>query len=426
MLGHFFEPVPAPNSAEVVAPLSFGRCLGGALLWCGLLVGLALGVGALFPAAGPLTQSAFSNWDAEHYLHIRLHGYDVMRTGFFPLFPFLWRWLSLTPVGMGLLNLVLFAVGFAVLAWEFGWRWRQQALLLATPSLMFMALPYSEAVFFASGVLVLVGLRRHQPWLYCLGLLLSCVSRSAAFVLLPAVLAAAVLARDRHLRLGPVLAAAAATLAGLGVSVAVHWAYTGRWLVFFAAHRIYWNNRLRWPALPLSNWGGSFPTRFEAPVLLIGVLCAAGLAWLTWRHWRRPLPAVAGPAVFSLAYVAGVTLVTLATRGGALPSLNRYVYATPFFLLLLADFLGRVRLSNRQLVLAFGLMEAAWIGLFAASGHIRTFLGFTVVSTCVLLLLANAHSHPRVRRWALLPTLLGGTVLTLVLLFRFLRHEWVA
>ena len=150
------------------------------------------------------------------------------------------------------------------------------------------------------------------------------------------------------------------------------------------------------------------------------------MAWLTWRHWRRPLPAVAGPAVFSLAYVAGVTLVTLATRGGALPSLNRYVYATPFFLLLLADFLGRVRLSNRQLVLAFGLMEAAWVGLFAASGHIRTFLGFTVVSTCVLLLLANAHSHPRVRRWALLPTLLGGTVLTLVLLFRFLRHEWVA
>ena len=406
--------------------LSFGQCLARTLAWCALLSVAAMVVSRVVPTAGVLSQATFSLWDVEHYRYIRDHGYDVQRTAFFPLFPFLWRWLAVPPIAMGLINLGIFALSFAWLAWQLAWSGRQQALLLAVPSLLFMALPYSEAIFFLSGALVLVGLRRNMLGLYFLGLLLSCVSRSAAFVLLPAVLATEWLApesRDRGL--ARTAAAAAATLLGLGISVGVHYWYTGRWFVFFAAQRL-WNNQLRWPKLPLSNWGGSFPTRYEAPALLIGLGCAVGLAGLVYRHWRRPLPAANRPAVFSLAYVAGITLITLATKGGELVSLSRYVYATPYFLLLLADFTGRPRLSTRQLLALFGLMELTWLGLFAAYGHIRTLLGFTLVSGGVLLWLANAHCHPRVRRYALLPTVAGGTVLLLVLLFRFLRHEWVA
>ena len=417
---------PAPILARARHPFPFAHYLAGTLAWCTLLVLVVLALNAAFPGAWHLSQGAFAHWDARHYQHIRLHGYDVRRTAFFPLFPFLWRWLDVSAVAVSLLNLGLFAVGFAALAWQFAWSRRQLALLLTVPSLLFMALPYSEAVFFASGVLVLVGLRRNVLWLYCLGLVLSCTSRSAAFVMLPAVVATFVLAhRDRQGGRWPTLAAAGATLLGLGLSVVVHYWYTGQWFVFFAAQRL-WDNRLRWPALPLANWGGSFQTRFEAPALLIGLGCAAGLGWLAYRHGRRPLPAAARPAVFSLAYVAGITLVTLATKGGVLISLSRYVYATPYFLLLLAEFMRRARLSNRQLLVLFGLMEVTWLGLFAAYGHIRTLLGFTLVSGFVLLWALNAHAHPQVRRVALLPTMLVGTALMLMLLARFLSHEWVA
>lgn len=408
------------------AGLSFGQCLGRTLAWCALLSIAAVVVSRIFPEAGEITQATFSRWDVEHYRYIRDHGYDVQRTAFFPLFPFLWRWLAVPPIAMGLVNLGLFAGSFAWLAWQFGWSGRQQVLLLAVPSLVFMALPYSEAVFFISGALVLVGLRRNLLGLYFLGLLLSCVSRSAAFVLLPAVIATEWLAPEsRNRNFGRPAVAAAATLLGLGISVGVHYWYTGRWFVFFAAQKL-WHNELRWPALPLSNWGGSFPTRYEAPALLIGLGCAVGLAGLAYRHWRQPLPAADRPAIFSLAYVAGITLITLATKGGELVSLSRYVYATPYFLLLLADFTGRPRLSSRQLLALFGLMELTWLGLFAAYGHIRTLLGFSMVSGAVLLWLANAHCHPRVRRFVLLPTVAGSAALLLVLLFRFLRHEWVA
>ena len=426
MLTEILMPGPLPHPEETRTPRTFGQCLGGVALWCSLLVGVVLGLHAAFPGSWPLTQSAFSNWDAEHYLYIRLHGYDEMRTAFFPLFPFLWRLLDVSPIAMGLLNLVLFAASFAALAWQFQWSRRVQLLLLSVPSLMFMALPFTEAVFFASGTLLLLGLRRQLPWLYCLGLLLSCTSRAAAFVLLPAVAATFLLAHPpRWRQWGVVLAAVGATLLGLVISMLVHRAYTGQWFAVFAAQR-FWDNHLQWPTLPLRNWGGVFPTRFEASAFLIGLACMASLARLAWRHRQQSLPVAAQPAVFALAYLGGVTFITLATRGGVLVSLSRYVYATPYFLLLLANVVGRVRLSNRQLLALFGLMQVLWLALFGTYTHIRSVLEFLLVSGVMTLWLRNAHQQLRVRQWALVPTALVGTGLLLYLLMRFLAHEWVA
>lgn len=416
---------PALSPAEELRPpLRFGQCLRGVAAWCGVLIAGVLALHAAFPDKWTLTQSAFSNWDAEHYLYIRMHGYDEMRTAFFPLFPLLWRWLNVSPIVAGLLNLALFAVSFATLAWQFQWPWRIQALLLTVPSLMFMALPYTEAVFFASGTMLLLGLHRQNAWLYCVGLILSCTSRAAAFVLLPAVFATFWLVQSRWPR-SIAAVAAAATIFGLAISMMVHRFYTGQWLAVFAAQR-FWGNHLQWPTLPLRNWAGSFTTRFEGPPLLIGLGAAIGVGWLAWHHWRKPLPTAAQPTVFALAYLGGVTALTLATRGGLLVSLSRYLYATPYFLLVLARFMSRVRLSNRHLWVLFGLMELVWLGLFGAYTHIRTVLGYSLVSGLVLLWLLNAHQHPQVRRLALLPTLVVSTGLMLYLLMRFLSHEWVA
>lgn len=424
MLTSLFAPPPSLRPADASARLAFGWHLVGVFGWCGLLVGVVLGLNAAFPGRWPLTPGAFSNWDAEHYLYIRLHGYDEMRAAFFPLFPFLWRWLNVSPVVMGLLNLALFAGSFAALAWQFQWSWRAQAVALTVPSLMFMALPYSEAVFFAAGTVLLLGLHRQSAGLYCLGLLLSCTSRAAAFVVLPAVGAVFLLARPRRQPVGVAVAAAVSALLGLGISMLVHYYYTGQPFAVFAAQR-FWGNHLQWPTLPLRNWGGDFATRFEAVPLLVGLASAGALGWLAWRYWRRPVPA-ASPTVFALAYLGGVTLITLATRGGVLVSLSRYVYATPYFLLLLANFTDRVRLSNRQLVIIFGLLEVVWLVLFGAYTHIRSVLWYSLVSAGLLLWLLNAHRHPQVRRLALAPTVLVGTGLLLYLLLRFLAHEWVA
>ena len=433
----------AANAAVLAAQtggLSLGRCLALALGWAALLVALALAVDVLLTGPPWLTARNFGNWDAEHYRYIAAHGYDVLRTAFFPLFPWLWRGLGVDDLSMGLVNAALFVGAFAGLAWQFRWSGRQQLVLLSVPSLLFMALPYSEAVFFVSGALVLVGLRRDATGLYCLGLGLSCLSRSAAFVLVPAVLATAVLAgtgrwggAEGSRRRGQALAGGAAALLGLGLTVLVQYRATGRWFVFFEAQQ-HWDNRLRWPSWPLTNWGGSFPTCFEGPAFAVGVVAALSLGWLGWQRLGQQAAAAeplagssaSAPVVFSLAYVAGITAITLATKGGVLVSLSRYVYATPYFLLLLATYLGRVRLTGRQLLGMALALELGWLAFFRAFGHIRTLGNWTLVTAAVLLYLANAHQSPRVRRAVYWPTVAGGTALLLLLLFRFLRHEWVA
>ena len=420
-----------PESAlpAVYAPttgLSLGRCLAVAASWYVVVLALVLLTDALLPGASRLTQAAFTHWDAAHYLYIRDHGYDAQRTAFFPLFPFLWRALGLPPIQMGLANGLLFALSFAGLAWQFGWSLRQQVLLLAVPSLLFMGLPFSEAVFFAGSVLVLIGLRREQLGIYCLGLLVCCLGRAVAITFLPAIVATAVLTR-RHWRhaVWTAGAASSAALLGIGLSMLVQHSAGHRWFAFLEAQKL-WDTRLRWPGWPLHNWGGDFASLFEAPSFAVGLACLVGLAALAWRHWRQPLPAATrAPLIFSLAYLAAVTLIVVFTKGGALVSLSRYVYATAFFAVSLAAVVER-RLSSRQLLTVFVGLELLWLALFSATNHIRTLLQFSGVSLLVLLWLANAHASQQVRRLVLGPTALSGIGLLLLLLFRFLNNLWVA
>jgi hypothetical protein len=158
----------------------FGRALLLATLYAALISGVAV---LLAPSlVGPVfTQAAFANWDAEHYLDIRNKGFSFENTAFFPLFPLLCRTLDVSPMAMSLINLALFLVGFATLSAAFCFAVRQQLLALSVPTLVFMGLPYSEAVFFGAGVLILLGWQRQSLLLLALGLLLSSLTRSAAF-----------------------------------------------------------------------------------------------------------------------------------------------------------------------------------------------------------------------------------------------------
>ena len=129
--------------------------------------------------------------------------------------------------------------------------------------------------------------------------------------------------------------------------------------------------------------------------------------------------------VFSLSYVAGIAAITLATKGGALVSLNRYVWATPYALLVLVWALRTFRIDNRRLLWVLLAAEACWLGVFAGYGHIRSVLAYLLVSAYVLLIVACGHRNPRLRQAALLTTVVLNSGLTVWLLYRFLQHKWV-
>ncbi|TGE27589.1 hypothetical protein [Hymenobacter metallicola] len=402
----------------------FGRSLALAAAYAVLLGGVAF---LLAPhTVGPVfTQAGFSNWDVIHYLRIRDTGFSPESAAFFPLFPFVWRWLGVSPMAMAGLNLGLFLLAFAALSAAFAFSRPHQLLLLSIPTLVFMGLPYSEALFFGAGVLVLLGWQRQSLALLAVGLLLSCLTRSAAFVLVPATLLTAYLTSpDRPVFWRQASVGTGAATAGLLLSVYLHYRDTKRWFVFFEAQKL-WDNRLRWPQLPLSNWGGSFPTHYEAVCFFLALAAAVYLLYLLKQGPALPASTWA-PRVFSLAYVAGVTFVTVATKGGVLVSLSRYVLATPYFLLLAVAALQTQWITNRRLLWAVGLTEVCWLLGFGSYGHIRSVLGYSVLTLYLLLVLACLHTHPRIRQVAYGVLLPLNSVLLVVLLYRFLQNQWVA
>jgi len=102
-------------------------------------------------------------WDGYHYTNIKNDGYSYnparqSNVAFFPGFPYLWKYSGLNAFGISLINLLLFLTGLFFLVREFAIRQRDALLFLSLPSLFFMFVPYSEALFFAASSILLIGL----------------------------------------------------------------------------------------------------------------------------------------------------------------------------------------------------------------------------------------------------------------------------
>lgn len=389
-------------------------------------VALLVWLVATFTGRPPLSEQAFLNWDTEHYNAIREKGYTFLTTAFFPLFPWLWRLLGLPARGMAAVNLGIFIVAFSLLSTWFRWSWQEVLVAASVPMLCFVGLAYSEALFFLGGVAVLRGWQRQQLGWLGLGLLLCALTRSAAFILIPAVLCTAYITRSSTRQfLAQTGVGILASGAGLLLSVYAHFLDTGRWFVFFEAQRQIWNNRLRWPALPMYSWGGNFSTRCEAVTLLFGLAAIVYLVRLFLKQTTKQPAQQWAPLLFALLYVAGITTITVATKGGSLISLGRYVWATPFGLLSLVWLLRTLPATTAVLAKILGLAQLCWLLLFASYGHIQTLLMYGLTGVYVVLILANAHPHPTVRWAALLATVVINTGLLVRLYCRFLEHEWV-
>lgn len=122
----------------------------------------AFGIIRFLPAENNLMQ-----WDVFWYDQIRQNGYSYSATilsnvAFFPLFPYFWRFTGLGLFGMSVLNITLFLAAFTWLAQQLHLPARLQLLLLSSPLLLFMVVPYTEALFFCFATLLLLGLRRRR------------------------------------------------------------------------------------------------------------------------------------------------------------------------------------------------------------------------------------------------------------------------
>lgn len=386
---------------------------------------LALITIQLFWQPGLLNPAGLLNWDAGHYHHIKELGYQDFRVAFFPLFPYLWKFLSVDQFGIVVFNAALFLISFNILLDHLKVSTVHETLLyLSIPSFIFFYLPYSEAVFFLCSVLILLGLKHEKIALVYLGLFFSVLSRPAFSVFIPGLLITEFFRADRNkffLRAGIYFII---TFLALSLVAVIQFVDTGEWFKFFNAQQE-WGNRLQMPSLPLTSWAGGFVVRLDGFAFLIGILAGgyllARLVKLKWAH-KADLPV---EVVFSLAYLGGITLAVLFFRGGSLFSLNRFVLATPFIIVAVNCWLKQeFRINNKQLFLIFGLIFLFWM-LFGAYSHIREILKYALLSLYALLpfvLMAENKLFSK-SGWVLI--ILLNFTFQLILMFRFLTGLWV-
>jgi hypothetical protein len=330
----------------------------------------------------------WARWDSDWFLRIVRNGYaDPHHTAaFFPAYPLLVRALGWFLLGHHLLagvlvSLIASAVAF-VLFWQLGEKLldessqRRSLLYLALfPTTLFLLAVYSESLYLLASVAAFLAAERGQ-WLRAgLWAGLGALTRSAGFVLLPAL---AVLAwRSPHR--GRAFAGLAAALPLAAAWPAYLWAHFGHPLLFMTAERDGWNRRFAtagpfggaWDGL-VAGWHSLlqllsshdyFPgveDQMQAAGINLESLAAAILiAVLGVVAWRR-LGAAYG------VFVLGSLAVALSSPAATYPLLSMPRFALGVFPIFLAlgSVVRRPRLELGVLVafsVLLGVEIARWV-----------------------------------------------------------------
>lgn len=353
------------------------------------------GMASVVPSAETLVQ-----YDARIYKEIAEVGYTYpggvvgSNAGWYVLFPWLWRLSHLGAVGISMLNLLLFAVSFALLNDLYPVSTRNKMLWLSTPSLYFMMVPYSEALFCLLTVVAFYGIARQQKWLIWTGLFLVSLTRATAVFLIPALLIMELLANSRK-DMGRAIYTylvhyAMPTLAGTAVFVLIQYLETGVWFAYFKVQADLMGHKFAMPVLPFSNfYGENRMTWFTGLAMLVCVIALVLLISKGYRWLFKSEQTNDRLQTLTLTYLPVIlfTLVFFSPVWGAgttnLLALHRYALCTPFIFV----FLYHLTAVDREYkwpdyIGVFLLCNAVWVCM-GAYVHIQQMLFYNFITLLV-------------------------------------------
>ena len=368
--------------------------------------------------------SAFLNWDAMHYDTIRREAYTTGMVAFFPLFPFTWKLLHAGPIGVSIFNGLLFIVSFSWLAEAFRISVKILLLLASGSSLIFMFLPFSEAMFFFTTAMLLVGLKKNHRWLIWSGIFFSGLVRPVATIFIPSILLLHFLFTSKEERKNlDLLLQTGICLLSLLIVFALQYVQTGDPLAFVHVQRG-WGNYLRLPSMPLNSWAGGLILRLDALSFFFGISAAIVLAWVTLHKNAVQQQAMTRPVLFSVSYLAFLSFIILFTRGGILNSLNRYLFCSAFFVIAMNDFLSRKIFSARNVLILLVGSGLFWL-LFGSYVHIQTLLKFEFLSLYLFLLFTTTSSNMILKNTSYYLVMACNIFFLFFFYHRFLSGGWV-
>lgn len=317
----------------------------GAHVFCLILVFHFLSFQDFFKGIG-----SFKQWDAFWYEKIAVNGYEYSYTepsnsGFFPMFSYIWKYSGLSTIGISLLNFILFIAGMLFIKKAVNLTNSMFLLALSVPSMMFMYVPYTEAIFFFSSSLFLYGISTNKnAAIYC-GLLIASLTRPTAIFFIPSILFMELMInKNKKVALLNSIKYASFSILGVFIVILIQYIKTGVLFAYFKAQNNFWKREFQLPEIPFTTWDGTRLLWLDGIALIFGITSAILVFYFTFIKIRGNKELVIGKStLFSLSYLMLAVLSVIffngkdAKGGTSLMGANRYLMATPFFVCFLAS-----------------------------------------------------------------------------------------
>jgi len=328
-------------------------------------------------------------------------------------------------MGISIINGFIFSISISIIVAYYQIKLKEQLLLLSVPSLFFMFIPYTEALFFLFGTILILGLNKNNLYLITTGLLLSSMVRPSAYVFIPAIFVMEYITKENVASfLKRSIYFSFITLLGLFTTVFIQYLYTHKWFIFFDAQKS-WDNSFRIPHLPFTSWSGGNIVRLDGTALLVGLIAIGAVIRIATNYFKTTKSTIISKTfLFSLLYLSGMALIVLLFRGGSLFSLNRFIFASPYFIVCFFFFLKTENFKLKNIYLLFIGLSLYWL-LFASYVHIQTIAKYELISLFILLpflLLVNNKTIKAVSFYSFISI---NIALQLYFMYRFLNYEWV-
>ncbi len=323
-------------------------------------------------------------WDSAWYNSVRLSGYwfdpaAQSNSGFFPLFPYFWRVLGVGVFQISLINAAIALFSFGLIANTFRFETDESLLYLSLPGMFFLYIPYTESLFYLFSAMMLIGLYKKNNLLIMVGIFLSSLVRPTSFFFLPAIIFMEII----NAGLGQnawkkaiwnMMIYSFVTLAAFFLVVLIQWYQTGVWFAYIKAQTMFWGHAIHWPKFPLVTWEGARLLWLDGTAFLF---CLAPLPWCIWllakvfsKKTRESFAVPSRSIIFSAVALVMTGIFILLSNpyagkeGTSLLSLNRYVYATPFLVLMLWHYQRSPQFRTWAILLIILATVAAWLFLF--------------------------------------------------------------
>lgn len=341
--------------------------------------------------------SKLAVWDGGWYSFIAREGYMYKggwgNVGFYPLFPLIWRWSHLDALQICFLNIGFLAGGIALLATVLKPTAADKLIWLSIPSFYFVFLPYSEALFILLASMLIYGIWKNNKLLIIMSLLLLGWVRPVVVILVPALLLMELIANERRKWFSSLGRASILYVLPLVISTALFVLYqyycTGVWFAYFKHQSDLWGRKFSLPKLPFNSVLGPKMLWLNALALFVCLVCIfyvirAGLAWLQKQRVTDKV------LLLSFLFLAGMGLANILFNphdGSGYTNVfgsHRYIFVSPFFLVVLHHFTKQRTYQWQHLLLVFLLSNAFWL-CFGSYLHIMTLVYFNFCTAIIMM-----------------------------------------